>query len=91
MWPIPSRLWTPFSEPLRVIDMDLLLAFLAALLLLELQIMAKLSELNGRLTVVEKKIDTLLAATPTDPDLPADLDATVTSIETKLAAVTPAP
>lgn len=91
MWPTPSRPLTPCSEPLLVIDMTPVLAFLAALIVTLIVIMAKLSELNGRLTVVEKKIDTLLAATPTDPDLPPDLEATVTSIETNLAAVTPAP
>lgn len=51
----------------------------------------KLSELNARLLVVEKKIDTLLAGTTTDPDLPADLTDTVVRIEAKLAAVTPGP
>jgi hypothetical protein len=54
----------------------------------------KLSELNARLLVVEKKIETLLAGAPPvdpDPELPADLTDTVVRIEAKLAAVTPAP
>lgn len=55
-------------------------------------LMAKLSELNGRLVSVEKKVDTLLlGTTPADPDLPADAEETLVRLETKLAAVTPQP
>lgn len=60
------------------------------LVLLQLRVLMKVSELNARLTVVEKKVDTLLAA-QADPEVPADTEATVVRLETKLAAVTPAP
>lgn len=71
----------------------MLLAILALAILsvaLQLRGLMKVSELNTRLTVVEKKVDTLLAA-QADPEVPADLEATTVRLETKLAAVTPAP
>lgn len=61
------------------------------LLTLQLVILMKLSELNGRLVGIEKKVDTLLAGVPTDPDLPAEVEETVVRLETKLSAVTPGP
>lgn len=65
--------------------------WLAILLVaLNVWLVMKLSELNARLVAIEKKVDTLLAQ-GADPELPADLETTVTSLETKLAAVTPAP
>lgn len=60
------------------------------LVLLQLRVLMKVSELNTRLVVVEKKVDTLLAA-QADPEVPADAEATVVRLETKLAAVTPGP
>lgn len=51
----------------------------------------KLSELNGRLLTIEQKVDTLLASNPSDPDVPADAEATIVRLEDKLANVSATP
>jgi hypothetical protein len=65
---------------------------LTVILLTLLVITMKLSELNGRLVAIEKKVDTLLSGTPpADPDVPQEAVDTLDRLDAKLAAITPAP
>lgn len=53
----------------------------------------KLSEVNGRVTSIEAKVNTLLAAQapPADPEVPQDLTDTIVRLEGKLSGVTETP
>lgn len=66
---------------------DTLLLSILVIVTLQLLTIMKLSEVNGRLLGIEKKVDTLLAGGTTDPDVPAELEETVVRLETKLAGV----
>ncbi len=70
-----------------------LVALILAVLINQVLTFMKLSQLNAELVVISKQVDTLIAGQNpnTDPDLPADLEATVAELKTKLAAVPPAP
>lgn len=79
-----------------------ILAILIVIVGLLIIVMIKLSELNGRLVSLETttdsintKVDALLASTG-DPAIPADAEATIVRLDSKLAAIdaklpTPAP